>query len=132
MNPNEQNATLAIRNIEWVLAEVVRLFHTIPAAESHAIILDLVSKDVPSIQVLDGFPRVLKQLRASDHFLVLLYWRGVEAATLDDLRDWARPPMRSQIKRTLNSLDVKDLIHLKGDKCSLPTWASRRSSPRSG
>lgn len=116
IDPNQQDATLVVRNMEWVLAELVRLFHNVPPAEAHGIITELVSKDVPLIQVFDGFPRVLKQLRASDHFLVLLYWRGANGATLDELRIWARPAMRTQIRRTLNSLDSKDLIHLQGDQ----------------
>lgn len=103
-------------NMEWVLAELVRLHHNVSATEAHGIIVDLVSKDVPLIQVFDGFPRVLKQLKASDHFLALLYWRGVEGATLDELRAWARATMRAQIRRTLNGLDGKDLIHLNGDR----------------
>jgi hypothetical protein len=103
--------------MEWVMAEMVRLFHSVSANEAHGMIVDLVSKDVPLIQEFDGFPRVLKKLRASDHFMVLLYWRGVEGATLDDLRTWARPPMRAQIRRTLNALDQdKDFVHLNGDR----------------
>lgn len=115
IDPNQQDATLVVRNMEWVLAELVRLFHNVTPAKAHEIIVDLVSKDVPLIQEFDGFPRVLKQLRASDHFLVLLYWRGGEGATLEELKDWARAPMRAQIKRTLNGLDGKDLIHLNGN-----------------
>jgi hypothetical protein len=114
IDPNQQDATLVVRNMEWVLAELVRLFHNVSPAEAHGIIADLVSKDVPLIQVFDGFPRVLRQLKASDHFLVLLYWRGTEGATLDELKAWARAPMRSQSKRTLNGLDDKDLIHPQG------------------
>lgn len=117
IDPNQQDATLVVRNMEWVLAELVRLFHNVPPAEAHGIIVDLVSKDVPLIQVFAGFPRVLKQMRASDHFLVLLYWRGAEGATIDELRSWARATMRAQIKRTLSGLDSgKDFIHLQGDK----------------
>jgi hypothetical protein len=116
IDPNQQDATMVVRNMEWVMAELVRLYHNVSAHEAHGIIVDLVSKEVPLIQEFDGFPRVLKQLRASDHLLVLLYWRGAEGATLDQLRDWARPPMRAQIRRTLNTLDAaKDFIHLRGD-----------------
>lgn len=116
IDPNQQDATMVVRNMEWVLAELVRLHHNVSAQEAHAIIVDLVSKDVPLIQEFDGFPRVLKQLKASDHFLVLLYWRGVEGATYDELHAWARAPMRANMKRTLKALDDKNLIHLKGDR----------------
>ncbi|MBN9606760.1 MAG: hypothetical protein J0G30_09135 [Actinomycetales bacterium] len=116
IDPNQQDATMVVRNMEWVLAELVRLHHNVSATEAHSIIVDLVSKDVPLIQVFDGFPRVLKQLKASDHMLALLYWRGVEGATLTELHSWARSSMRANLKRTLNALDAKDLIHLQRDR----------------
>jgi hypothetical protein len=125
IDPNQQDATLVVRNMEWVLAELVRLHHNVSATEAHGIIVDLVSKDVPLIQVFDGFPRVLKHLRASDHFLVLLYWRGTEGATVEELKSWARAPMRAQIRRTLNGLDGKDLIHLTGDRYVLTHLGER-------
>ena len=116
IDPNQQDATMVVRNMEWVLAELVRLYHDVSAKEAHGIIVDLVSKDVPLIQVFDGFPRVLKRLKASEHLLVLLYWRGAEDVTYDELHAWARASMRSNMKRTLTSLDDKDLIHLQGDR----------------
>ena len=116
IDPNQQDATMVVRNMEWVLAELVRLYHNVSATQAHAIIVDLVSKDVPLIQEFDGFPRVLKQLKASDHFLVLLYWRGVDGATYDELHTWARAPMRANLKRTLKAIDDKDLVHLRGDR----------------
>jgi hypothetical protein len=116
IDPNQQDATMVVRNMEWVLAELVRLYHNVSAEEAHGIILDLVSKDVPLIQEFAGFPRVLKQLNASDHFLALLYWRGVDGATYGELNLWARAPMRANMKRTLRHLDEKDLIHRNGDK----------------
>jgi hypothetical protein len=46
---------------------------------------------------------------------VLLNWRGVDSATNDELNSWARAPMRSNMRWTLEQLDDKDLIHVKGD-----------------
>lgn len=115
IDPNQQDATMVVRNMEWILAELVRLYHNVSAQEAHGIIVELISKDVPLIQEFDGFPRVLKHLKASDHFLVLLYWRGVDGATVEELHAWARAPMRANLRRTLASLDGRDLIHLKGE-----------------
>lgn len=116
IDPNKQDATMVVRNMEWVLAELVRIYHNVSATDAYGIIVDLVSKDVPLIQEFDGFPRILKQLKASDHFLVLLYWRGTQGATCDELQTWARAPMRANMKRTLKSLDDRNLVHLKGDE----------------
>lgn len=125
IDPNQQDATMVVRNMEWVLAELVRLYHDVSATQAHGIIVDLVSKDVPLIQVFDGFPRVLKQLKASDHVLALLYWRGVEGGTFTELHSWARAAMRANLKRTLNTLDGKDLLHLNGDRYVLTHLGER-------
>ena len=63
IDPNQQDATMVVRNMEWVLAELLRLYHNVSAQAAHEITVDLVSKDVPLIQVFDGYPRVLKQLK---------------------------------------------------------------------
>ncbi|MFZ3351445.1 MAG: hypothetical protein WA268_11320 [Xanthobacteraceae bacterium] len=125
IDPNQQDATLVVRNMEWVLAELVRLFHDVSPAESHGIIAELVSKEVPVIQVFDGFPRVLKPLSASDHLLALLYWRGVEGASYEELRAWARSAMRANLRRTIGGLDSKDLLHLTGDRYLLTSLGER-------
>jgi hypothetical protein len=116
IDPNVQDASLVVHNMEWVLAELVRLFHKVSAADAQAVITELVSKEVPLIQVIDGFPRLLSKLTASDHILVLLYWRGVAGATYPELFDWVRAPMRSNLKRTIRALDSKDLVHQSSDR----------------
>jgi hypothetical protein len=125
IDPNEQDASLVVRNMEWVLAELVRLFHHMPPAAAHRVITELVSKDVPLIQVFDGFPRVLRQLKVSQHVLVLLYWRGTQGATFDELHAWARPPMRGNLRRALRTLDERDRIHLRGDRYVLTRLGER-------
>ena len=116
IDPNQQDACLVVHNMDWVLAELVRLFHNVTPGEARGIIADLVSKEVPLIQVFDDYPRVLKQLKASDHVLVLLYWRGAVGATFDELHAWARAAMRGHLKRTLGNLNDKDLLHLHRDR----------------
>lgn len=125
IDPNQQDASLVVRNMEWVLAELVRLFHNVSAAEAHRMIVDLVSKEVPLIQVFDDFPRVLGQLQVSDHVLVLLYWRSQEGASFHELASWVRPPMRKNLRRTLSGLDSKDLVHAAGDHYVLTRLGER-------
>jgi hypothetical protein len=116
IDPNIQDASLVVLNMDWVMAELVRLYHLVSAAEAHKMITTLVRREVPMIQEFNGFPRVLKQLPASEHVLVLLYWRGEEGATLTELESWVRPGMRANLRRTLRQMDEKNLIHRDGDR----------------
>lgn len=126
IDPNFQDATLVIHAMDWILAEFVRIHHSITANEAHSLINELVSKDVPMMQVFDGVPRLLVDLPASDHCLVMLYWRGSQGATFEELRNWARPPMRSNLRRTLASLDARNFVHSANDRYQI-TFKGERS-----
>jgi hypothetical protein len=115
IDPNVQDATLVVHNMNWVLAELVRLFHDVSPAEAYRTITELVSKEVPVIQEFDGFPRILRDLKASDHVLVLLYWRGAEGALVSELAGWVPPTMRAHLRRTVAGLDGKHMVYVTGD-----------------
>ena len=97
--------------MEWALAELVRLYHHVSADEAQQIIAELVSKEVPVIQLFDGFPRVLRDIKASDYCLVLLYWRGAQELAFAELSTWVRPSMKTNLRRTLAGLNTKDFVH---------------------
>src|SRR5260370_29736549 len=52
IDPNVQDATLVISNLDWVLAEFVRIYHSVPASEAQKIIENLVTRLVPAIEDL--------------------------------------------------------------------------------
>jgi len=116
IDPNLQDATLVVSTLDWILAELIRVYHNIPADDAQRIVEDLVTKMVPVIQDFDGFLKVLNpSLRVSEHCLVLLYNRGGQGATFEDLRSWVRPTMRGNLQRTLTKLvHEKDFAHFDG------------------
>ena len=116
IDPNLQDATLVVGTVDWVLAEFIRLYHNVPPDEAHRMVEAVVARVAPVVQDFGGFLKVLKpRLLASDHFLVLLYHRGEAGATFAELSDWARPPMKTNIRRTLAKLvDELDLAHHDG------------------
>ena len=118
IDPNLQDATLVIGVLDWVLAEFVRLYHSVSADEAQRIVENLVTRAAPSIQDFAGFQKVLRtDLGASDFVLLLLYARGSEGATVSQLQDWVRPKMRTNLPRTLTQLEHgKALVHRAGDK----------------
>ena len=116
IDPNVQDATFVAGTLDWVLAEFVRLFHGVSADEAQKIISDLVRKRVPAVQDINGFLKILNpELKVSDRILVLLYERGAECATYDELYGWLHPRMRTNLKRTLEQLEHdRALIHFTG------------------
>jgi len=106
IDPNVQDATLVIATLDWILAEFVRLYHGVPADAAQKLIEDLVVRRAPAVQDFAGFLKVLRpDLQASDRALLLLYERGAQGATFQQLSDWVHPTMRKNLKRTLESLE---------------------------
>lgn len=78
IDPNLQDATLIVNAMDWVMAELVRLHHDVSANQAHAIIGDLVTREVPAIQEISGQPVVLRELQPRDQALLLLYREGTD------------------------------------------------------
>jgi hypothetical protein len=118
IDPNLQDATLVVTVIDWVLAEFIRFYHNVPANTASKMVDGIVKRVAPVVQDFNGFLKILNpKLGVSDHCSVLLYQRGEDGATYDELEKWARPPMRANLKRTLDMLvDKKDYAHFDGSR----------------
>jgi hypothetical protein len=113
IDPNLQDATLVVSNLDWILAEFIRLYHKVSANEARKIIDGLVTRKVPVIEDFDGFLKVLNpSLQVSGYVLALLYERGSAGATFAELERWVRPSMRGNLRRTLTKMvDEKSQLH---------------------
>ena len=116
IDPNLQDATLVISNLDWVLAEFVRIYHGVAADEAQKIVDRLVSRKVPAVEDFDGFLKVLRpDLKVREYLLLVLYERASTGATLQELKAWVKPTMRANLRRTLNALVHDDALIHEGD-----------------
>lgn len=118
IDPNIQDATLVISVLDWVLAELVRIYHGVPAQKAQEIIESIVARKVPSVEDFDGFVKVLRpSLGVSDYVLLVLFARGKTGATYKEIESWVRPKMRANLRRALNRLeDELAQIHESGGR----------------
>jgi hypothetical protein len=118
IDPNLQDATLVIGVLDWVLAEFIRIYHNVPADEASRIVDGIVKRAAPVVQDFGGFLKILNpKLQASEHCIVLLYQRGEDGATFEEMQEWVRPKMRANLKRTLDNLvEAKDYAHFDGNR----------------
>lgn len=113
IDPNLQDATLIVTNIDWVMAELVRLYHGVSADEAQAIIDDVVTREVPAVQEIAGQPVILKELQPRDQVLLMLYRAGMDhGATLDEMVEWLRvkTQQKGNLKNRLLKLDEQRLV----------------------
>lgn len=105
IDPNIQDATLVISVLDWVLAELVRIYHGVPAKDAQQIIESIVERKVPAVEDFDGFIKVLRpSLGVSDYILLVLFARGKAGATFNEIETWVQPRMRANLRRALNRL----------------------------
>lgn len=110
IDPNLQDATLVIANMDWVMAELVRLHHGVSADEAQRIIVDLVTREVPVVQEIAGQPVILSDLQPRDQAVLLLYRAGADGASLEELAEWLRASRKDHLKNRLLKLDDDKLV----------------------
>lgn len=112
IDPNLQDATLVVANMDWVMAELVRLHHNVSANRAQQIIETLVSREIPVVQEIDGQPIILAALKPRDQALLMLYRAGPAGASLDELAGWLRVSRQDHLRTRLNKLDDDRLVLL--------------------
>lgn len=112
IDPNLQDATLVVGNMDWVMAELVRLRHGVTANEAQSIIDDMVTKEAPAVQEIRGQPVILKKLQPRDQAILLLYRAGAAGASLDELAGQLRVDRKDHLSDRLARLDDARLVLL--------------------
>ena len=131
IDPNVQDSTLVVTVTDWVLAELIRLFHNVPPEEAQKIVVALVTRLAPTIQEFDGFLKVDPGLGAGDRTLVLLYQRGEEGASLEELETWAHPKSVPNLSRTLKRLvEEKAFLHQASGRYVITNTGQREVESR--
>jgi hypothetical protein len=89
VDENFADATLAVNNCSWVLAELIRIYHTGNIDIAQKLVDSLVEVKLPLIQDFNGFLKVLDPtLSLPNKILVILHHRGKDGATGTDLVKW--------------------------------------------
>lgn len=74
VDPNHMDATVVVAMAKWLVAEVIRLFHSVDTATATALVDVLVGREVPVVWEVGGKKRVLAaSLSLKEKTLLLLY-----------------------------------------------------------
>ena len=77
-----------------------------------AIIEDLVTKEVPVVQEINGQPVINKKLTPRDKAMLMLYRAGAVGASLNELVGWLRVDRKDHLFDRLVRLDAEGLVLL--------------------
>jgi hypothetical protein len=118
VDPNHMDASLVVAMTDWIMAEVVRIFHVVSTADAQVIVESLVSKQVQSVWEVDGKHRVLDpKLSYTDKMLLLLYRHHPKPIAEADLMDWTEHSNSSVFRRdVLKRCHERKLVEYSSDK----------------
>jgi len=117
VNPNHIDATYVISACDWVVAELIRLYHTDDEKEVQRIIDSIVDKKVTTLEEFGDDIKILNpNLPVPDKILIILYKKHPEFVLTDDLRKWIKTKNPGYINTALKRLDDNGFVYRKNSE----------------
>lgn len=91
-----------VRVSDWVMCELLRVYHNLPLEKAQALLDSLATKDLPMVWAIDGRHRVLDpNMNNKNKVLLLLYSNEASSALSEELFDWIEHPKMSNFRRDI-------------------------------
>lgn len=109
---NEIDAATVVRVCDWIMCELIRIYHSMSLEEAQAIVDAVSEKNIPDIWEIAGKKRVLRRgLNYKQMTLLLAYSETDEGVFSEDLCSWTEHSNYAYYKRdVLTSLHKSKLI----------------------
>ncbi len=88
VNPNHLDAYFVLSSVKWILAELVRLYHSISMAEAYATIESIIERTSPIVWEIDGQKRILNPKISKRNQTLLLLYHQPEGVLESNLLNW--------------------------------------------
>lgn len=109
VDANAIDTAVIARTADWVLCELIRIYHGMSLEEAQDIIDRISVRQLPAIWEVAGKKRVLKkELSARDQVLLILYSTKEAAVLVEDLCEWIEYSNLSVFKSRIIKLLHKD------------------------
>lgn len=116
VDPNHMDSVLVLSIANWVMAELIRVFHQLHVVEAQQVVDLLVERRIPTVWQAGDMRRVLDtSLKLSDQVLLLIASAPAQVAT-DDLYKWTGYENRGYFNRTLKELHKSRFVELANDE----------------
>jgi hypothetical protein len=118
VDSNHMDALFVVSACDWILAELVRIFHNISISEAQDIIESIITIKIPLVWDIEGRKRVLqKDMPYRDKVLVLLYSEYPNPIEVRSLFNWTEHSNISNFRRdVLKSLHEDKLVEYDKNK----------------
>ena len=111
VDPNHMDAVVVLSMANWIMAELVRVFHGLKVTEAQQVVDTLVEVRIPVVwSDGGGIKRVLRPELKLHEQIVLLVSVSVPEVTSKELIEWVEEGDKAYFKKTLRNLHTKRLV----------------------
>lgn len=110
VDPNHMDSVAVLSMCNWVMAELVRVFHGLTVAEAQKVVDLLAEVRIPVIWSDGNVKRVLRPELKLQEQLLLLVAASVPDVSSKELVDWIEHENTAYVMRTIRSLHLKRLL----------------------
>lgn len=111
VDANNVDSTLMLTMVNWIMAEMVRVFHTGSIEEAQSAIDALAERNTPLVWDSKGIKKVLSPDMSLKDQILLLASSTDSSITLTDLMSWTESSNKTYYKKILKSLHKEKLLH---------------------
>jgi|SRR5690554_337883 len=111
LDANSIDATLMFTMVNWIMAELVRVFHTEDISVAQRTVDALGQRHIPLIWDADGIKKILSPKMSLRDQALLLTSSREGGATLDQLMEWTESKNKTYFKKLLRNLHKEKLVH---------------------
>jgi len=124
VDPNHMDALFVVTASDWILAELVRIFHNISISDAQKIIEGIIVRKIPLVWDIEGKKRVLeKNMSYKDKVLVLLYSEYPNPLLINILFEWTKHSNLSHFCRDV-LMSLHEEIFIEYDKKARKVYLS--------
>jgi len=111
VNANTVDATLMLTMVNWIMAELVRVFHTGTLEDAQIAVDVLAQRSTPLIWDSNRFKKVLSPNMNLKDQIILLTSSTDKEVTINDLMEWTESTNKTYYRKILKDLHKQKLIH---------------------
>jgi hypothetical protein len=115
VDPNHMDATFVMSSCNWIMAELLRVYHAIPIKKAQEIVDQLVERRIPLIWEGENIRRVLDPNMPVKSQILLLLSTSMKQEQTQDVLNWTGYKNRSYFFKMLREMHGRRLIELSED-----------------
>jgi hypothetical protein len=115
VDPNHMDAVFVLTSCNWMMAELVRVFHNVSISEAQTFVDKLVERRMPLLWIGDDMRRVLDTSLGLREQILLLLCTSPSKISTADLKKWTGYKNNIYFKKLLGEMHDQRLIELAGD-----------------